>query len=151
MGGERFAKGSKVSPNNFSCSVAWLERCIRIQLFLDRIVLAFTAKLSYEITRGHLLQCGKSSNSQYRRATSTIALILSITVHQYPSNRFRGRCCRTDLRERRAEGARKERERRTWPGQVIGQSGYYEKPNFAHAGREHHWVSSLACKFAEWV
>ena len=60
-----------------------------------------------ENTCKHLLPCGKSSNSQCRSATSTIALIISIAVHQRPSNRFRGRCCRTDFRERRAIGTRK--------------------------------------------
>ena len=58
----------------------------------------------------------------------TIAHIISITVHQCPSNSFQGRCCRTDFRERRAKGARKERERRTWPGKVVGHSSFYEKP-----------------------
>ena len=56
---------------------------------------------------------------------------LSINIHQTASG--------ADVAERIfAKGARKERERRTWPGQVVGQSGFYEKPGFAHAGREHH-------------
>ena len=56
-----------------------------------------------------------SPATQYRSVTSTIVFIISITVHQCQSNRFRGRCSRTDFRKKFAKGARNERERHTWP------------------------------------
>ena len=59
-----------------------------------------------------------SPATQYKSATSTIALIMSITVHQCPSNRFPGRCCRKDFRERCAKGTRKAHRK------VVGNSGF---------------------------
>ena len=57
----------------------------------------------------------------------TIVLIISINVHQTASG--------ADVAERIfAKGARKERERRTWPGKVVGHSGFYEKPGFFFQG-----------------
>ena len=94
--------------------------------------MAFTAQLFSQDTCGHLLQCGKSSNSQNRSAASAIALIISInhcpslSIKPLPGQMLQNGFC--------TKGMRKERERRPWPKKVVGHLGFCEKPGFLFQG-----------------
>ena len=107
-----FAEGSKVSPNNFSCRVASLrmfcswQDCFGFhgQAYLREHARALAAM--WQVQQLSIQRC-------YHVLLFSSSVSLSINVHQIVSG---------------ADVA--ERERRTWPGKVVGRSGFYEKPGF---------------------
>ena len=110
---ERAAKGSrKVQMSVPATSLVVLHSSTVAHaygFFLTGLFGLHVQAFSEKTRAGHLLQCGKSSNSRNRSATSTSLLLsssvsLSINVHQTAS--------RADVAERIfAKGARKVRER----------------------------------------
>ena len=133
-GGERFVKGSKVSPNNCLCSVAWLDRCARMRRFLDRIVWLSWPSF-YEKTRGGTC-CSVASPATLR--TEVLPVLYDCSHHQY-------RCPLMSIKPLPGQMlqngfSRKERARRRWPRKVVGHSGLYE--SLASCFRE----EELPCK-----
>ena len=60
-------------------------------------------------------------------ATVSTQVLVSITVHQCVHQIASG----ADVAARiLAKGAQEERERHTWAGEIVGHSGFYEKPGF---------------------
>ena len=134
---ERAAKGSrKVQKSVPTILVAWRIagplRMIRLLLTgLFRLSRPNFSKKTCAGTCRHVASPATLSTEVLPVLMLSSSVSLSINVHQIASG--------ADVAERiLAKGARKERERHTWPGKVVGHSGFYEKSGFAHAGREHH-------------